>query len=173
MADKTDFTPDPHSQPGRRSGGGGTPGPRGARPHPGPHRGGGCGRGPEGQGRAGHPARREQAHRGGAEDGGRLCQADRPDRLQRGAPVRRGGPEEHRRLFREHPQLRAHQGSGGDRPGPVLPGGGAEGLRQGGGREGHLRLFQKEEKRAGGHEGGLHQGGGQRGQDRRGWRAIR
>ena len=34
MADKTDFTPgtDPHSQPGRRSGGGGAPGPRGARP---------------------------------------------------------------------------------------------------------------------------------------------
>ena len=94
---------------------------------------------------------------------------DRRHRLQPGAPVRGGGPEEHRRLLRERPEQRQDQGPGGGGRGPVLPGGGAEALWRGRGEEGgHLRLLPEEKERAGGPEGQLRQGGDQRGQDRQG-----
>ena len=122
----------------------------------------------EAAGRQRGEAGRVHAHRGGAEDGGRVRPEDRRHRLQRGAPVRGRRPEEHRLLLGERPEQRAHQGFGRGGRGPVLPGGGAEGLWPGGGRGRHLRLFQEEAGQAGGHEGQLRQGGGQRGQDRPG-----
>ena len=56
----------------------------------------------------------------------RLCREDRHYRLQRGAPVRRGGTEEHRQFLGKCPEQRAHQGLGRGGTGPVLPGGGTQ-----------------------------------------------
>ncbi len=69
-------------------------------------------------------------------------------------------------FLRKRPEQRPQQGPGRDRQGPEPAGGGAEGLRRGGGKRRAWRAYSEGRQPAGDHEGPVRQGGGQRGQNR-------